>query len=247
MADPTCSGAECKVHLPFTETSLQFVICPCFCRINPVALEFRNTCLSQRIMNLTANRLTVSLLALGFTLCAATASLAFPGGGDDMMTAKPKAPVKISPKKVKCSRGETVKRVKLGGKFKYVCVKLKADVLPDAALYQQARLLADEGEYEWALDHLRLIHDQQNAEVLNYTGYANRKAGRLETGIAYYKQALALNANYVQAREYLGEAYVLAGFDNLAQQQLQEIAKRGGTSSEAYIALEEFMREAGTN
>lgn len=196
---------------------------------------------------MTANRLTISLLALGFTLCAATASFALPGGGDDMMTAKPKAPAKVSPKKAKCSRSETVKRVKRAGKYKYVCVKLKADVLPDAALYQQARSLADEGEYEWALDHLRLIHDQQDVEVLNYTGYANRKAGRLETGIAYYKQALALNANYVEAREYLGEAYVLAGFDNLAQQQLQEIAKRGGTSSQSYMALEEFMREAGTN
>ena len=197
---------------------------------------------------MTANKFTLSLLALGFTLCTATASFAIGGStASDSMTVKPNAPVKKSAKKAKCKRGETVKRVKRAGKYKYICVKLKADILPDAALYQQARLLSEEGEYEWALDHLRLIHNQQDAEVLNYTGYANRKAGRLETGIAYYQQALALNANYVQAREYLGEAYVLAGFDNLAQQQLQEIAIRGGTASEAYIALEKFMREARTN
>jgi tetratricopeptide (TPR) repeat protein len=124
-----------------------------------------------------------------------------------------------------------------------VCVKLKADVLPDAELYQQARLLANEGEYEWALDHLRLIKVQQNAEVLNYTGYANRKAGRLETGIAYYHQALALNPDYIQAREYLGEAYVLAGFDDLAKQQLQEIQNRSGASSLSYVTLAKFIRE----
>jgi Flp pilus assembly protein TadD len=195
-----------------------------------------------------ANKLTASLLALGFTLCTATASFAIGAATPkDPMTAKPNAPVKKSAKKAKCKRGETVKRVKRAGKYKYICVKLKADILPDAELYQQARLLADEGEYEWALDHLRLIHNQQDAEVLNYTGYANRKAGRLETGIAYYHQALALNANYVEAREYLGEAYVLAGFGNLAQEQLQEIANRGGTSTEAYIALDKFIREARTN
>jgi tetratricopeptide (TPR) repeat protein len=201
------------------------------------------------MIEMIANKLTVSFLALGFTLCAATASVAFPGSGTtkDPATTKPTAPVKKSAKKASCKRGETAKRVKRAGKYKYICVKLKADILPDAELYQQARLLADEGEYEWALDHLRLIHDQQDPEVLNYTGYANRKAGRLETGIGYYKQALALNANYVQAREYLGEAYVLAGFDNLALEQLQEIANRGGTSSEAYLALAKFMREAHTN
>ncbi len=199
---------------------------------------------------MTKTWLAASILALGFSLCASTATFAFPGGGmDDDMAPKnksepgPKAEIKKkSPKKLKCKRGETVKRIKK----KYVCVKLMMEVLPDNELYQQARLLADEGEYEWALDHLRLIRLQQNAEVLNYTGYANRKAGRLETGIAYYQQALALNPNYVQAREYLGEAYVLAGFTHLARQQLVEIQQRDGTTSEAYLALDSFIRNAAT-
>jgi tetratricopeptide (TPR) repeat protein len=197
---------------------------------------------------MTKTRLTATLLAIGFSLCASTASFAFPGTGiDNSATPKKKTePVKKSPKKLKCKRGETSKRVKRAGIYKYVCVKLKADILPDAELYQQARLLADDGEYEWALDHLRLIHNQQNAEVLNYTGYANRKAGRLETGIAYYQQALALNPNYVEAREYLGEAYILAGFNDLARQQLVEIQNRGGTASEAYLALDTFIRNANT-
>jgi tetratricopeptide (TPR) repeat protein len=189
-------------------------------------------------------------------LCAASilaASLAFSGsafaipGADtpapkanDPMTPSAKKP---SAKKLKCKRGETAKMYKRKGKAKYGCVKLKADVLPDDELYQQARMLADEGEYEWALDHLRTIRVQHNAEVLNYTGYANRKAGRLETGIGYYQQALAINPDYVQAREYLGEAYVLAGFDDLAQEQLREIEKRSGTASEAYVALKTFIQD----
>jgi tetratricopeptide (TPR) repeat protein len=167
--------------------------------------------------------------------------LAFPGAGDTEPTKT--QPVKKSAKKQKCKRGETVKQMKRNGKTQWVCVKLKADILPDADLYTQARLLADEGEYEWALDHLRLMSNQNDPEVLNYTGYANRKAGRLETGIAYYQQALSINPNYVQAREYLGEAYVLAGFDALAKEQLSEIEKRCGTGCEAYVKLNEFMTQ----
>ena len=148
---------------------------------------------------------------------------------------------------MKCNRNETAKRVKRNGRYNYVCIKLKADTLTDVELYQQARLLADVGEYEWALDHLRLIRVQQDPEVLNYTGYANRKAGRLETGIAYYQQALALKPSYVQAREYLGEAYALAGFTDKAASQLQEIAKYAGTSSEAYIHLQTFMQQHASN
>jgi tetratricopeptide (TPR) repeat protein len=195
---------------------------------------------------------------LAATLIAASVamssgSFAFPGTETDATatkTADPKTPGAKKPtvktpsaKKLKCKRGETSKKLESKGKIRYSCVKLKADVLPDNELYNQARALADDGEYEWALDHLRLIRVQQNAEVLNYTGYANRKAGRLETGIGFYQQALTLNPDYVQAREYLGEAYVLAGFGDLALQQLQEIEKRSGTSSEAYVALKKFMQD----
>jgi Flp pilus assembly protein TadD len=114
-------------------------------------------------------------------------------------------------------------------------------VISDSELYQQARVLADEGEYEWALDHLRLMANQDDKEVLNYTGYANRKAGRVETGIAYYQQAIAMDPDYVQAREYLGEAYVLTGFTGKAEEQLREIEKRCSTQCAAYLALRDYI------
>jgi Flp pilus assembly protein TadD len=191
----------------------------------------------------------MSLYRLTFASALATAlissaAFAFPAAGPEKSEAVKTEPAKKSPKKLKCKRGETAKLTTRKGTQKYVCVKLKADSLPDAELYNQARLLADEGEYEWALDHLRLISNQNDAEVLNYTGYANRKAGRLETGIAYYHQALTLNPDYVQAREYLGEAYVLAGFNTLAQNQLSEIEKRCGTDCEAYVVLKGFMEKS---
>jgi tetratricopeptide (TPR) repeat protein len=226
---------ECVKHV------VDLAIC---CSAAVVQIEMK----AKRNLHMSRTKFTASILALGFALCASTPSFAIFGDGinDNATPPKAGAPKNKSPKAAKCTRGETVKRVKLAGKYKYSCVKLKADVSTDADLYQQARLLADEGEYEWALDHLRFIHDQQNPEVLNYTGYANRKSGRLETGIAYYQQALALNPNYVEAREYLGEAYVLSGFDDRAQQQLQEIEVRSGVNSKAYVALKTFIREAKT-
>lgn len=178
------------------------------------------------------------------TSLVATPVFAFPGAGPSKSEPTKTEAVKKSPKKLKCKRGETAKLRTLKGKKKLSCVKLKAEILSDAELYAQARLLADDGEYEWALDHLRLITNQNDAEVLNYTGYANRKAGRLETGIAYYQQALTLNPNYVQAREYLGEAYVLAGFNALANEQLKEIENRCGTRCEAYVVLKGFIEKS---
>lgn len=178
------------------------------------------------------------------TSLVATPVFAFPGAGPSKSEPTKTEAVKKSPKKLKCKRGETAKLRTLKGKKKLLCVKLKAEILRDAELYAQARLLADEGEYEWALDHLRLITNQNDAAVLNYTGYANRKAGRLETGIAYYQQALTLNPNYVQAREYLGEAYVLAGFNTLANEQLKEIETRCGTNCESYVVLKDFIEKS---
>ncbi len=186
-----------------------------------------------------------TLVALFATTAAMPLALAIPGGGsnanDNMMVHKPVVKKK-SPKALKCKRSETAKTVKRHGKFVRLCIKLKADVLPDTELYQNARMLADDGEYEWALDHLRLMSDQNDPEVLNYTGYSNRKAGRLETGISYYHKALARDPNYVQAREYLGEAYVLAGRIDLARAQLQEIEQRCGATCEAFVALDTAIK-----
>ncbi len=185
--------------------------------------------------------LMATAIAASFSIAPA---FAFPGGGSSEKSNTTKVEtIKPSAKKIKCKRSETAKRLRRGGKLKWVCVKLKAGIMPDAELYNQARLLADAGEYEWALDHLKLITNQNDAEVLNYTGYANRKAGRLETGIAYYQQALTINPNYVQAREYLGEAYVLAGLTSQAQTQLDEIEKRCGKTCKTYVALQTFMQQ----
>ena len=120
---------------------------------------------------------------------------------------------------------------------KKACVVLKSGALPDDRLYRQGWRLAKAGHYEKAIRVLKAVVDQDNPKVLNYLGYSHRKMGRLSEGVAYYKKALAIDPDYVLAREYLGEGYVAAGRMRLAEDQLAEIAKRCGTDCKAYQQL----------
>jgi tetratricopeptide (TPR) repeat protein len=140
--------------------------------------------------------------------------------------------------------GETVKKCKkneVRDKKTKKCVKVSYGILPDEDLYQQASALAQAGEYDWALTVLGAIRNQNDPRVLNYTGYSLRKSGRLDEGISYYRKALAINPNFVQTREYLGEGYVAAGRIDLAKVELSEIARRCGTTCEEYQELAEHI------
>lgn len=124
------------------------------------------------------------------------------------------------------------------------CVKAGAGILPDGELYEQGRELAKEGHYEWALTVLAAISKQNDPKVLNYIGYSHRKAGRIGEGIAHYRKALAIDPDFVLAREYLGEGYVASGQIELARLELSEIEKRCGTTCEEYQDLAEAIAAA---
>ena len=153
--------------------------------------------------------------------------------GGSMTFANPGGGGSSTPVVKKCKKGEVVKKVNNVKK----CVKVDSGILPDDELYEQGRVLAKAGQYEWALQVLAAIENQNDPRVLNYTGYSNRKAGRLEIGITYYRKALAIDPNFVLAREYLGEGYVAAGRIDLAQIELSEIKNRAGINSEEYQDL----------
>jgi tetratricopeptide (TPR) repeat protein len=177
-------------------------------------------------------------LSLGAFLITAGLSPAF-AAGESTPAAKPAAKTAL-----KCKTGEVVKKVKVKGVMKDTCVKAKAGILPDEDLYQQGRQLAKDGHYEWALQVLATIQNQNDPRVLNYTGYSNRKAGRIDVGITYYRKALAINPNFILAREYLGEGYVAAGRIDLAMVELNEIKNRAGVDTEEYKDLLEAINSA---
>lgn len=164
----------------------------------------------------------LAYLSLAAFLMTSGSSMTFAAGGGGAPAEPPK-----------CKHGEVLKKV---GNMKK-CVPIESGILPDEDLYQQGRALAKAGQYEWALQVLAAIQNQNDPRVLNYTGYSNRKAGRLEIGITYYRKALAINPDFVLAREYLGEGYVAAGRIDLAKLELNEIKTRAGTSSEEYQDL----------
>jgi tetratricopeptide (TPR) repeat protein len=119
------------------------------------------------------------------------------------------------------------------------CVEKTSELLTDDDLFLQARAYIEARKYIIALDLLLRVKNRNQAPVLNYLGYSTRKLGDVDGGIAYYQKALALDPNYNEAREYLGEGYLQKGDIGSAKEQLAEIAKRCGTSCEAYKDLSE--------
>ncbi len=181
-----------------------------------------------------------SAFAFGLVI-AATGAFAAGGGGGGGGGGTNTAPTQMH-----CKTGEVVKTIrKKGMKAMKKCVKATAGIIPDDELYAQGWLLAKTGEYDWALSAFNAMTDKQKPEVLTMIGYSNRKAGRLEIAVSYYDQALALQPDFVRAREYLGEGYVAAGRLDLAKVQLNEIALRAGTSSDEYMDLSKVI--AGTS
>ena len=117
------------------------------------------------------------------------------------------------------------------------CVKAQAGILPDKALAHYAYVLAKAERYQEALDVLKLLRQPRTAEALNYRGYATRKLGRVDEGIAYYLKSVALDPRYAEVREYLGEAYVIKGDLTRAKAQLHAIKKICGTDCDEYKDL----------
>jgi len=162
-------------------------------------------------------------LAAAFGFCLISAGPAFAdggggGGGSD------KSPTTCPPGEVYDARANG-------------CVRQRSEVLPDKALTDYAYALAKEERYAEALDVLNLLKNPNTPEALNYRGYATRKLGRIDEGIAYYRRSIALDPRYAQVREYLGEAYVIKGDRARATAQLRAIKAICGADCPQYEHL----------
>lgn len=123
------------------------------------------------------------------------------------------------------------------------CVDPDEARLDDETLYRAARELAYDGQYDNALRVLASMKEQNQPRVLNYKGYANRKAGRFDVGMRYYRQALDIDPDFILARSYMGQALAEDGQLVLAHAELKEIRNRGGRETLAYKALERTLFE----
>jgi hypothetical protein len=144
------------------------------------------------------------------------------GGGGGAGTASP----------VTCNAGYVYDQAK------GVCVRASSGLIDDHDLVAQGRALALWGHYEKALETLGYVKNQQDPMVLTYVGYSNRKLGRVDEGISYYKQALAIDPYSLNTREYLGEGYMQQGRKDLALGELNTLEKLCGSDCPQYERLE---------
>ncbi len=125
------------------------------------------------------------------------------------------------------------------------CLQRHGGVLPDSELAEYAYALAKADRFQEAIDVLDTLDNPNTPRALNYRGYATRKLGRTEEGIGYYLKSVALDPNYPQVREYLGEAYVIEGKYDLAKDQLATIEKICGSKDcEYYGELAKALADA---
>ncbi|MEK7348398.1 MAG: tetratricopeptide repeat protein [Candidatus Eisenbacteria bacterium] len=82
------------------------------------------------------------------------------------------------------------------------------------------------------------------AEAWNMIGYCSRNVGDLRRAFDAYDRSLAIDPDYEEAHEYLGEAYVMSGNLEKAREQLAWLeAKKSGEAKELAEAIEAAEKE----
>lgn len=107
----------------------------------------------------------------------------------------------------------------------------------DDAVINGAYWLSHTGKNAEALALLGTVVDQENPRFLNAMGYTTRKLGNVDGALPYYARALEIEPDYVQVREYMGEAFLAKGDLAHANEQLGEIARRCGTGCVSFYNL----------
>jgi tetratricopeptide (TPR) repeat protein len=80
-----------------------------------------------------------------------------------------------------------------------------------------------------------------NADTNNLLGYSNRKIGKLEVSLAYYKKALAVDPKHLGAHEYLGELYLMMKDPAKAKTELATLSTLCGVKCEQYLDLKKAI------
>jgi tetratricopeptide (TPR) repeat protein len=174
-------------------------------------------------ITLMSRHATAGAIVLGLALASAGTVPAFAAGGDGGGGGG------SSGGTVQCKEGMVYNEAKK------ICEQ--ASLLEDKDLIKQGRALALAGYYENALDALMAVRDKDDATALTYIGYAKRKMGDVDEGIAYYHQALAIDPDNLDTHEYLGEGYVAAGRTDLAEMQLARLETLCGSDCTQYAGL----------
>jgi tetratricopeptide (TPR) repeat protein len=80
-----------------------------------------------------------------------------------------------------------------------------------------------------------------NADTNNLLGFSNRKLGKLDVSLAYYKKALAIDPKHLGAHEYLGELYLMMKDPTKAKTELTTLSTLCGVKCEQYLDLKKAI------
>ncbi|MCB1463512.1 MAG: tetratricopeptide repeat protein [Nitratireductor sp.] len=177
-------------------------------------------------MNSMVKTAMAALLATG--IAAGINASAFAAGDSDSGSTA------AAPKE--CPKGEVwdAEAKTLLGKGKCVAeadLKKKPASEQQGMIYDYGRGMAKAGHYDLAIAALEMAPDQGDPRVLNYLGYSNRKLGKLDVALGYYRAAVAEDPDFSLVREYLGEAYIQLGLLEKAREQLSEIERICGSKA----------------
>ena len=117
--------------------------------------------------------------------------------------------------------------------------------------YAAGKKAVEGKDWKSAVERLNkaLLQDDRNPDIHNLLGYAYRNAGQLDPAFRHYRRALELNPRHRGAREYLGEAYLLANEVQKAQEQLAALREICLIPCEEYEdlrkAVAQYRRRAG--
>lgn len=115
--------------------------------------------------------------------------------------------------------------------------------------YIEAVLFLKQGEYRSAIDALNALNAPDDPEVLNLLGYAHRKLGMVDQGIAFYLKALERYPQYTRVHEYLGEAYLQQDDIERARATLAKLRQLCGEECREYrelsAAIASYMNDRG--
>jgi tetratricopeptide (TPR) repeat protein len=117
------------------------------------------------------------------------------------------------------------------------CIKAEDSSLNDDQRFGAVRELAYAGRYDEALAMLDSMTEGDSARVMTYRGFALRKSGQVEEGIAAYEQAIAMDPANILARSYYGQLLVEMNETDLARVQLASIRSHDGAGTWAERAL----------
>ena len=119
--------------------------------------------------------------------------------------------------------------------------KDKQSSLDDAAFRQGYRTaygaIYDRHDYAVAIDQLKGLGHDDNANVANLIGYSYRKLGDYKLSQVWYERALKTDPNHVLTWQYYGLWQIEQGNREQAQYHLNRIAALTGTGSEEYRSL----------